>query len=459
MRQLDEMNPEEALCASSSFLPVAYATLPCMLLKEIFAIHASLFPEEWYLTQGDALTIGDEPADAFAQQYAAHLSFYGAHLAPQLTERSMKAALNIAYHLANGEPLSVPDRDIAVDLLSEENEQQHSHIALYLAQTDLRAALSAHDAQFPTHVPTPLPARAAAQMPTQFVNPVQDWTTWMQSLYGISPLSQYELEAEARALLALLKSLPPSQKMPLANRPTAEIAAQFEQILGDVLDMHVPDASIVPLPHYLRSMIPSAAAYSFNRFTKPQRVTLLNMDAPWSVPHLVLLMAHETYAHLWHFAQVDAHAPLSRRIPAMYRYACTEGVALLVEAHVATVAVAEVAERIGALLAIDPLALQNELRRTAHTLRLRRIGRALFEHHLYARKQSPLDALAAVLPFSVETADDLREDLFAFLPTPGYGSTYFHGYMKLLRVGASLDATWRERFGKFGFDIGGLAAA
>ncbi len=426
-----------------------------MKLQEVIAKHTALFPEEWYLTRGNALLPTTEDADPFAQRYMEHLSYYETHLAPLFTERTAKQALNIAYHLANDEALTEQERFVALTLLEEEPSQPPC-VARYLAQTDLRASLLAHDARFLPHKGS-LPARKIREAPASFDNPIHDWENWCQYMYGFTPLTLHGLESAAHETRTTLANMPESSIPPLPG-DIAPIAQQLSDILGRALDMHVTNASIVPLPNYLESMIPSAAAYSFARFENPRRVTFLNMQAPWTLPSLTLLMAHETYAHLWHFAEVDAHATLSRRLPAMYRYTCTEGVALLVEDHVATRAVEALSQELSISFSIDATTIKHALVRTMLSMRLRRILRSMFEHYVYALKMEPAAAIARVLPLSFDSNDDLSEDLYAYLPTPGYASTYFNGFSILKKMGASLDDAWRKRIADSGFDIQSLAS-
>ncbi len=422
----------------------------------MIAKHAALFPEEWYLTSGASLHHTTEAADDFAQRYMAHLSYYEKHLAARQTEQVVKATLTTAYHLANNEPLSSTDRGVALDLLAAEALQPPC-IAQYLAQTDLRAALSAHDARF-LPAAEPLTERVVTEAPTSFDNPIENWHEWCTHMYGFTPLGQQELERAAVALREEISTI--AEPVPLIiTEPITQVAERLSDMVGEALDMHVLNATIVALPEYLKSMIPSAAAYSFARFEKPRRVTLLNMQAPWTLPTLTLLMAHETYAHLWHFAEVDAHASLSRRLPAMYRYTCTEGVALLVEEYVATTAVDALSHELSNAFTMDTPSLKSALKRTMLSMRLRRILRSLFEHYVYAQKMNPVDALARVLPLSFDTHQDLQEDLYAYLPTPGYASTYFHGFILLKQAGATLDIRWRKKIAETGFDIQGLAQA
>ncbi len=426
-----------------------------MLFRDVVAKHAALFPEEWYLTSGAHVGDVSGEADEFAQRYMAHLLYYEHHLAHLPTEQMAKATLNIAYHLANNEPLSEDERGSAINALSA-SLQGKPCIARWLAETDLRAALTAYDSRF-TSSDAPIPARADVIIPTDFDNPIDNWHEWCENMYGFSPLQREELERSALLVRAEISSLPSLTSLPITE-PIQSAAGRLSTLLGEALDMQVPHAEIQPLPGYLKSMIPSAAAYSFARFETPRRVTLLNMDAPWTLPSLTLLMAHETYAHLWHFAQVDAFASLSRRLPAMYRYACTEGVALLVEEYVATQALDTLSAAVEASFSISRDSIGSELRRTMLTMRLRRILRALFEHHVYEKKKEPEAALAAITPLSLDSIEDMREDLYAYLPTPGYASTYFHGFTLLKNAGASLDTEWRQKIAEAGFDVKSLTA-
>lgn len=423
-----------------------------MTLAELTTRHAHLFPEEWYLAGGAGFTVAEETLDNFGMRYASHLDFYEKYLVHSPTEQTAKFTLHLAYHLAKQEK---PDTGLLEKLNVFMGERSHATLSLpeSIARVDLLNSIAALCTAHPDLAATCTHQEAYAHTPSHdTVDQIAtDWQTWMHGLYGCTPLTRAEIMHE-------LQRVPPmhAPAIPL-TQPLHETIRAVSEILSQTFGTLIKNPEVIDLPSHLRSMIPSAAAYTFNRFSgETRRVTYLNESGSWNLAKLLLLVAHENFAHLWHFQEVDAHAPFAARLPAAFRYPITEGVALLVEEAVATHALAIATACAQRKLTDDADALRTALTAIVANMRRARLARALFEVCVYDERLTAEEALSSVAQHTGEAPDDLREDLFSFLPTPGYGATYCAGYFTLKAAGATFDSAWQKRIAEAGFDLGAL---
>jgi hypothetical protein len=448
-------------------------------IQDLIHLHTHCFPEEAYLTRLHTLNTQDTPDQLtekealFAQKYTHHLSQYKKYFLPNLTEQCVKYTLLINYHLVYNEELSLIEIQ-NIHQITKEVGVVPITLPLYLAHTDLIHSIRAYRAVFPNSITTQDTLIESEQLLTQPVDttPIPTlplpWTTWCEDMYGYTPLPLLDLVSFGKNILSDQKRQPsdtnthtqtPEHTVIIPSEDVLKTAHTIYQALTTLYSISVENLSIEPLTDQLKRTIPSAAAYTFGRFGgQVRRVAYINHLRSWKLSDLVLVVAHEILGHLYHFQLVDHASPLIARIPAYYRYPVTEGVALLVEQLVkqgADTLSHELKKSLG--LAIDSVVISRQIKATADTLILRRVIRALFETYIYQELQTPEEAFVSLKQAGFDIDTDIKEDVRSFLPTPGYGATYIHGYIALMKTNIKLDRSRWEKLGTKGFDLESLS--
>ena len=225
-----------------------------------------------------------------------------------------------------------------------------------------------------------------------------------------------------------------------------------------MLQVDLGEVRVLHTPQYLQPVSPVASAYTFDRLLPiPIQIVFINFDAIRSPGKLLFVLFHEIFGHILHDALIaNFCADPIKKLPAISGYSMYEGFALLAEDFLVE-RMRE--ERIqNDFMREFPAVFPDgraflEVEEQYGYFRLLRYLRYIFETDIYQNEIAPEDAVKNLAALFSLSPEELRSDLFSFLPLPGYASSYIGSYLILKKLGRFGDPDFRKEIGSFGLDF------
>jgi hypothetical protein len=379
-------------------------------MKNTVQKYQEVFSEEaFYAGLDDALKI-EIKDKKFADKFAKHLDFYQKNLGILESQKRYKRSNHLFYKSVSGVATKVELKELKKLLLRIEHETKRGEVINLSSSFDLT----------------------------------------LRKLYGIKSVSKRILDKDLAMFLKQKKS---EAKLSVQNIDREKVQ-KFIKLVFEKLAMDVPKIEIDMVPKMMMAIMPTASAYTFFRLDTSRRVFKVFLaDRKISLARLLFVVVHEVLGHISHFDLVIKNCEDKiKLLPSISRYGLTEGVALLSEDSFFEMNDSDdFVKKIVKIFDIkDTKQLKEDIDSCYIDARVLRILRALFEIGVYKDKIAP-DLV--VRDFATKTGIDvenLREDLFSFLVTPGYASCYYLGYLTLRGKINLKDPEHRKMLGEFG---------
>jgi hypothetical protein len=430
-----------------------------MKKQNLINSYIELFPEELYLIGEKIENIYRwEGSRDFREYFASFLQFYREKYFVEPFEKMNKVGLLLSYHLLRGERMSRASFSTIQELIKG-LEIGEFGLREQIAAKFLKSVLSAYQDFDPTVNQDQLflnlnqLSTLSAPRLDQTVM-VGDYAGWQKTLYGIDVISSEKLVDEIKTLM-VDKDRHKSSNYLLAPEQIEGFMYDFIHLFVEINQISLPSIEIKNIPSYLRTIYPTASALTLNRSDRPQGIYYLNTDKSISVEKLLLITSHEVFGHILHFKLIADYCMEKLRIlPYMSRFALTEGVALQAEDWLLEFVSTHPAPLVTlfARYGLEYTTILDSLRRSYLELRVLRYIRYLFENQVYSAGMTVEEAIKHVANNFAVKFDDLKDDLSAYIITPGYGSCYVGGYKQLSEYGRVSNAEFARRIGELGFD-------
>jgi len=426
--------------------------------KELVLLYKDLFCEESFLNGLEDLDLsvfGKENDFSFQEKLENHLLFYKENLYNLPFERIKKAGNIIFYHLQKENEL---DQRFLEKLHEFLNIPQSAAFSLNesIAKDFLKPVLKNYsdfdkkNNEILARASKEIVGRDAANI---FKNPIENFKIWQASIYGLGILDKKTLLSEARIVQ---KEIDNSVEFSDFYYDLELFIKFFIDYFKNSLKEDLGNTKVIDTPDYLKSLEPTAAAYTFDQLkARPCSIVFVNFKKSISIGRLMPILFHEIFGHALHYRLIAKYCKSKlKTIPFLCASPLIEGFALLSEDFIVEEfgkkkvqedfekALGESFSGNGTFLVLKNFYLQS---------RLLRYLRYVFEIEIYTEGKSPQESIEELSRDFEFDKESLKEDLFSFLTNPGYASCYIGGYKILKNLGDYKNSDFRKDLAKNGF--------
>lgn len=429
-------------------------------IRELIILFKNLFPEESFLNGLTDLSLDlfkKQRFDSFARAFKKHLLFYGENLYPLAFEKIQKAGNLIFYHLQKSRALG-PNSLRKIKGLPEVPKDAIFDLNEAIAQDFLKSVIKAYldfdrkDEQILRNASREVLNKKIKKL---FKNPTGDFHRWQANFYGLGVLDKKILLSEAKIIQKKIK-----KPVKLDDfYPDSEFLIKFFlDYFQNLLEEDVENVKVLKTPEYLLKIEPIAGAYIFDRLKEnPKPLVFVNFGKKISTGKLMLILFHEIFGHVLHYNLMNKHCENKLKILSQLPASpAIEGFALLAEDYLLKIMSQKKTQKDFEKVLKKGFSGGKTflvLRNFYFQSRLLRYLRYIFEYEIYIENKSPLEAITDISRAFEFDREFLREDLFSFLVTPGYGSCYIGGYKIVKELGNYQDFNFRKSLVAIGFDF------
>lgn len=413
-----------------------------------------LFPEESFISGLDKINsknIQINKSSQFVKRLNEHLLFYEENLYPLPFEKLYKCANLVFYHLLIKTKIDLNRYKIFKKINQEISKNRSQSLVENLAIKHLKRILTRYLLFDKNNRLKLLSKKLKIKNLKDFNPPMKDFYEWQKNLYGLELIDKKILINEAFEIYKKIKNR--KFKNIKWKGDNTKLINFYLNYFQEILKVELPEIIIKNTPGYLKIAIPTAAAYTIDRFTNVSRyIVFVNLKSEISISKLFFVLFHEVFGHILHFYLAKKLCRNKiKLISYMNRFPLTEGFALLAEDYFLKAISKEKFQEIFRKNLKIPNQVFYDGYYVFYKYRLLRYLRYIFEIEVYLEKKNPLESVKTLSQmFGFET-NALKEDLYAYLLTPGYASCYIGGYKILKDLGRYNDENFRKHIASSGF--------